>query len=434
MEKLHQSKIVKLIDQKCGKCLSQMGTAVVKCDNCSSLFHVKCTRMPLHIAVKYFTSRVTYTCEVCVKNKTEGYEEVAKLLNELGVDVSEAQGQEGDYVSIGGFPSSKDYDLIADLVVSIKDLKMGMINLEQKMKEVQGENLQAALPVLAAGVASAVEEAVSAQAGRENDEDDDGARWAEVVSRGRKRKEGQRKNLLILKAGGNEKAVDKKNEVEEVLSNVQVLDSKFTTKGNIVMNFESEESRNEAKTKLVSVDNLNVSCGRRLNPKIMICNVALVEDKDSIIDVVIERNDLGVIDRVKEKMSVIFCKPAAGSTVHYVLKCDPEVRAIIRRKNDKLRLKWGVYQVRDRYHTLMCYHCLKFGHKMGNCQAKANGQAPRCYRCAGEHEGRTCSSDVRKCLNCNVAKRQDDHGVSSLTCPIFAAEIDRIRLSTDHGF
>lgn len=443
MENLLQSKLVKLTDQKCGKCSTRMETAAVKCDQCGSLFHVKCTGLPIHIAVKYFTSRITYMCEICVETKTEGYEEVVKLLSDLGVDDSQAQGRGADDVTTGqggGFlASSKDYDLVTDLVVGMKDLKMEMTKLQQRMNEMQEANLrasvEAALPALAAGVTSAVEEAVSAQTGRENDDDGAGARWAEVVSRGRKRKEGQKnKNLLILKAGGNEKAVDKKKKVEEALSDVQILDSRFTSKGNIVMNFESEEGRAEAQNKLHGVDNLNVSCGRRLNPKIMICNVAQVEDGDSIIDTVIERNDLSVIDGVKDKMSVIFHKPAAGGTVHYVLKCDPEVRAFIHRKNDKLKLKWGVYQVRDRYHALMCYHCLKFGHKMGNCQAKANGLAPHCYKCAGKHEGRTCRSDVRKCLNCNMAKRRDDHGVSSLTCPIFAAEINRIRLSTDHGF
>ncbi|KAK3892849.1 hypothetical protein Pcinc_003320 [Petrolisthes cinctipes] len=178
-------------------------------------------------------------------------------------------------------------------------------------------HLREEINVMTDGVTLAVEEAVSAQSGQV---EKDGMNWAEVVSRCRKRKRTQKnKNILIIKAKGSKKAVDMKKEVEELLSDVQIMDSKFTNKGNIVINLESEEKRNAAQNKLHEVGNLIASNGKRWDPKIM-------------------------------------------------------------------------------------------------------------------HEGRSCQSDVRKCFNCAASKCQSEHSVSSLSCPIFTSEVNRIRLNTNHGF
>ncbi|KAK3893215.1 hypothetical protein Pcinc_001194 [Petrolisthes cinctipes] len=177
----------------------------------------------------------------------------------------------------------------------INVMKSDIIEIKNMLKDIRlPENLQnsvmAALPALTDGVTLAVEEAVSAQSGQV---EKDGMNWAEVVSRSRKRKRTQKnKNLLIIKAKGSKKAVDMKKEVEELLSDVQIMDSKFTNKGNIVINLESEEKRNAAQNKLHEVGNLIASNGKRWDPKIMVCNVARNEDKESLIEEIIVRNNL----------------------------------------------------------------------------------------------------------------------------------------------
>ncbi|KAK3894354.1 hypothetical protein Pcinc_001891 [Petrolisthes cinctipes] len=155
----------------------------------------------------------------------------------------------------------------------INVMKSDIIEIKNMLKDIRlPENLQnsvmAALPALTDRVILAVEEAVSAQSGQV---EKDGMNCADLVSRSRKRKRTQKnKNLLIIKAKGSEKAVDMKKEVEELLSDVQIMDSKFTNKGNIVINLESEEKRNAAQNKLHEVGNLIVSNGKRWDPKIMV--------------------------------------------------------------------------------------------------------------------------------------------------------------------
>ncbi|KAK3894154.1 hypothetical protein Pcinc_002062 [Petrolisthes cinctipes] len=170
----------------------------------------------------------------------------------------------------------------------INVMKSDIIEIKNMLKDIRlPENLQnsvmAALPALTDRVTLAVLEAVSAQSGQV---EKDGMNWAEVVSRSRKRKRTQKnKNLLIIKAKGSEKAVDMKKEVEELLSDVQIMDSKFTNKGNIVINLESEEKRNAAQNKLHEVGNLIVSNGKRWDPKIMVFYM-----RDMLLDFHVDTN------------------------------------------------------------------------------------------------------------------------------------------------
>ncbi|KAK3895359.1 hypothetical protein Pcinc_000920 [Petrolisthes cinctipes] len=170
----------------------------------------------------------------------------------------------------------------------INVMKSDIIEIKNMLKDIRlPENLQnsvmAALPALTDRVILAVEEAVSAQSGQV---EKDGMNWADLVSRSRKRKRTQKnKNLLIIKAKGSEKAVDMKKEVEELLSDVQIMDSKFTNKGNIVINLESEEKRNAAQNKLHEVGNLIVSNGKRWDPKIMVFYM-----RDMLLDFHVDTN------------------------------------------------------------------------------------------------------------------------------------------------
>ncbi len=324
----------------------------------------------------------------------------------------------------------------ASVLDEIGEMKREIMELKTLVKNLPVVNDLA--PNVVADVSQAVkgvvESAVEAYGG-ESYTDERGT-WAEVLTKGKKRKiKKQQKNLLIIESSDNAKATDKKDEVSQALNDVQILDTKFTNGGKIVVNFETEEERKEAHDKLQELGNLRFSHGKKMQPKIILCNVGEEEKRETLIEHIIERNRyLSTIAGIEDKMSVIFEKPASGGTNHYIIKCDPEVRGLIYMKGDKLNLKWGRHNVYDRYHALLCYHCLKFGHKKGSCPAKARNETPKCFKCAGEHDGHSCHVTERKCANCRTAKRHDDHSVSSVICPNFAAELMRVRDNTDHGY
>ncbi|KAK3886357.1 hypothetical protein Pcinc_009489 [Petrolisthes cinctipes] len=117
-------------------------------------------------------------------------------------------------------------------------------------------------------VKGVVESAVEAYGGESYTEER--GTWAEVLTKGKKRKmKKQQKNLLIIESSDNSKATDKKDEVSQALEDVQILDTKFTNGGKIVVNFETEEERKEAHDKLQGLGNLRFSHGRKMQPKIM---------------------------------------------------------------------------------------------------------------------------------------------------------------------
>ena len=110
-----------------------------------------------------------------------------------------------------------------------------------------------------------------------------------------------------------------------------------------------------------NVDNVEMSNIRKLQPKIMICNVNRLEDEDKLMDNLIERNPFLMAElNLKNKMMKLFKKPASGNTDNYIFKCDPSVRALFRRNHDKVVLPWGSYIVRDRYFATRCYFCQNY--------------------------------------------------------------------------
>lgn len=260
-----------------------------------------------------------------------------------------------------------------------------------------------------------------------------GHTWSEVVSKKKKKKS----NLLVIaSADENVKATDSKDEVSQALADIEINDSKFTKAGKIILNFKDETARDEAAVKLVNMDKVTTKKVDKLDPKIMICNVYPEEDKDKIVETLLKKNDfLNTVDNINDKIKVVHSKPASGTTFHYILKCHPEVRALIHKNNDKLLLQWGRYNVRDRYHALVCFHCQRYGHMESKCIAKQNNVSRTCPNCTGDHERRDCKAIEKKCINCvRFKKTIVNHRVDEMCCPVFAAELERIKANTDHGF
>ena len=201
----------------------------------------------------------------------------------------------------------------------------------------------------------------------------------------------------------------------------------------MILNFETEHQKDEAAVKVGELDDLSATKTKKLLPKIMICNVSTEENKDVLVQTIIKRNEyLQSIDDITNKMSLVYDKDAAGATKHYILKCHPEVRGLISKKGDKISLDWGVYNVRARYFATRCYHCLNYGHSQGRCPDK--DKDPCCRKCAGNHSVSSCSSNVKKCINCARAGKDDvNHSAGEMCCPVLNVEIAKIKNMTDDG-
>lgn len=376
---------------KCYVCLQTDGEQIkwLGCSTCDTWAHIKCVHLT---GVKYENvQRINWVCDECLHS--------LKIARKWMDKIDEMKDMIND-----GFRAVKQ-----DLRSQVDEVKKGV----EGVTEVVGD------------VSEAMKVDATAQASPS---------YAEVIQQRKKRVE---KNLLIVRASEeNEKAIDKKDKVSQALSGVQIQDARFTSGGNIVMNFENEATRDEAAQKLENLEKVTVKSVRKIMPKIMICNVPQEESKDTMIEFLIDRNEyLQTIPDIENKIKIIFSKPSAGGTMHYILKCDPSVRKLIHKNHDKLKLEWGVYMVRDRYHAIVCYYCQRYGHLEDNCTAKRNGEDPCCHKCAGHHRSKDCNVTEKRCINCVRFKKPTiDHSVNEKCCPIFIGELERIRTNTDHGY
>lgn len=120
-----------------------------------------------------------------------------------------------------------------------------------------------------------------------------------------------------------------------------------------------------------------------------------------MIDFMVKKNTfLHNTEGITGKLELLFDKPAAGGTVHYIVKCAPEVREAIRKNGDVVCLKWAKYKVRDRYRMLTCFHCQRHGHLEKDCHSKKAGESVVCGKCSGNHRTVECVSETSKCINC----------------------------------
>ena len=172
----------------------------------------------------------------------------------------------------------------------------------------------------------------------------------------------------------------------------------------------------------------------KLHPKFIICNVSVEEEDDVVNSLILKNHWLSSIEGIKNKINLLFDKPANGGTKHFIIKCHPEVRKAIHENGDRVRLSWGSYRIRDRYHVTTCYHCQRYGHIAEKCKFKNDEKI--CAKCSENHETKSCNSERSfKCINCVRQKRPETaHRVNDRCCKALDAEILKMTAITDHGF
>ena len=183
----------------------------------------------------------------------------------------------------------------------------------------------------------------------------------------------KQKNLLIVESADSTQNLKESmhSDLVEGLGTTQVLNMRGKEK-KITMNFECENTRDEAAKKIAEISGIKIKSVKKSHPKIRLLEVNGREDSENLVNVIIDRNScLNRIERIKEKMKIVFKRPSRTiGCFEYVLKCDPEVRKEIRLNEDKISLTFGTYDVVDNYHVTICYHCQRHGHIANSCPDK----------------------------------------------------------------
>ena len=247
----------------------------------------------------------------------------------------------------------------------------------------------------------------------------------------------KKNNTLIIKPRSEE--FISRGDVNKALKAVEVENSRVTPKGCYVLNFASQEKLDKAKASLSGPafeDKFVAHLPKKLDPKITLCNIPIDVSEDAIVTSILEKNNL-IEELIKngEKFDLLFSKPAAGNTKHYIFKCSPKLRKTIFDNGGYIYLDLGRYRVYDRYHVLQCYHCQGFGHLAKNCESAKQNIPRNCGKCCEDHKTEECLSLNLKCSNCVKAGKENvNHRSRDDACPLYNNERKRIINNTDHGY
>ncbi|KAK3871113.1 hypothetical protein Pcinc_023759 [Petrolisthes cinctipes] len=92
--------------------------------------------MPVHLTIKYFTTRITYTCEDCIKKKADQYQAWSNWFQDLGVSDDSPNDEVNNQNTVKTEPPNKASDnqiSTNKLVESIEELRAEMPILTQKV-------------------------------------------------------------------------------------------------------------------------------------------------------------------------------------------------------------------------------------------------------------------------------------------------------------
>lgn len=165
--------------------------------------------------------------------------------------------------------------------------------------------------------------------------------------------------------------------------------------GSVIIKCDSSDNvkslESDLKSKLGA--NYEVVIPKKVNPKIMVCDV----DKDDTLNKDILAEDILKQNRLCRNNSTVFKLVRLINTksgVNLIIECDPTLFVLVKEKK-YLYVGWRRCFVKESFHVSRCYNCSRYGHLSKNC---TNPTA--CPKCAGPHGLKDCHSSERKCVNC----------------------------------
>lgn len=99
----------------------------------------------------------------------------------------------------------------------------------------------------------------------------------------------------------------------------------------------------------------------------------------------------------------------------------------------KLCIGWERYPIYEDLTVPKCYNCQGFYHKSIVCKSKMV-----CHICAGEHDGKTCENQEKKCKNCLISntkyetKYDTGHAANDKNCPSYKYQLEIIKSKIDY--
>lgn len=208
-------------------------------------------------------------------------------------------------------------------------------------------------------------------------------------------------------------------------------------KDGIIINCEGDSSLNNLKASVDDILGSKYCCESvtKLNPRINLKNVDLrdVESDDKLLKDIFSLNDLNE-NFILDDMKIITKLKYSNSTgANIILETTPALRKFLLSRGF-LYVNWKKCFLQDHLRILKCKVCLSFGHTEKKCNS-----TQKCLLCSGEHDFKSCDSEVRKCINCvshntrSRIKNDVNHSAGDRTCPVYISCLNRLQSKINYG-
>ena len=203
--------------------------------------------------------------------------------------------------------------------------------------------------------------------------------------------------------------------------------------GDIHLQVESEEKRNQLKN-LVSNQDDSIEMNTPSEQRASITIVGLQEEykKDEVLQMLELQNGFikafASSNRLQDHIEIFSVQPLKNNPQRFQVfaSVSPTLREGILMFGNKLTLGFNSCKVYDRVHVKRCYTCQHFGHYMKDCPTP---DRPVCGKCASHHHNtRDCTSFDAECINCVRSDRTDtNHHTNSVDCPMLMNEQEKLK-------
>ena len=417
---------------KCGSCdktINDNKESSIMCNLCGEWSHLKCMKLEsTHASSLKKHPCLWFVCDECRGRSNE------TLFRDL---FSGSNTMMNEFDNIGAslkVLQKENYD-------NICAIKREMMENMKSLNENIVENLKAEIDKLngntSIGQPETQFEKVEKQLRDTNVKDKYKASYAQKLTTGLE------KNQLIVKCVDDEKkAMTQRGAIAKSLLAFKVNNIVAGKSGDVIVTLSSKELVDKAKSTLDACkfeNEITTQSKDKLQPKIRICDVenedadtdltteqlreTLLEKNSYLKNLIKNTDDFKVIKRMKSKRY--------DAAYHFVIKCTPEIRSIIRTKHeDYLYSLMSRHKVTDHIQVWQCYNCQDFQHSAMRCTKTSE----TCAKCSGNHRTSECGSMEKKCINCIKANKGNiNHCAYSMDCPSYKSQYNGILYSTDYG-
>lgn len=247
------------------------------------------------------------------------------------------------------------------------------------------------------------------------------------------------KVVILYPTDEGQKSEDTRKAVREVLApkneGLQIKAMRNVNRGGVVIETGSAKSTVVIKEAAKKVKNIRCVEPKLMKPRLQIFDVEKVITEEEFLECLHKQNleDSGIsAEEAKEGVRICYKTGRKDADVgNWVVEVNSKIRTLLLERG-RVYIDYASCRVRDFLAVPRCYKCQGYGHLVKHCKKAKD----TCSHCGKEgHNFRECPEDKKDaaCAQCLLAKKNANHKVGTMECPIYVRAVERMVGSTHYN-